>query len=849
MLELIWYKFSKRWGIIGDFSKEGWKIMSKEKTQENKGNFIQSVKGKILVMGSLGIAAALVIGLVGIISINRNAQNSEVVSTVDEINILQAKNIGNDALYQYYVDESYLNATLTNLDEMEQSAQRLKKIGDPSYQSSIDSILEKISASKTNYSELQANHSSRGYARDIGKYQEYIASSDELSESFTNLVNNNDWVEITWIDSNFGVGATPVNIDGKQYMKYVYERELPVVGKRNSLTFRVGGTFTYKGDYYIKNIALVNGSEKVQIDLTALETMEKSGDGLENAEFADFDGERAIKVTGKFNEANGTWEEVSTSIDAKSYDMENFPVLYYELYVDPSVYTQGAIFKYGGAIQGVYGFASNLSTLDDMTDKYSKLVVEGKDVSASLAEIENLFAEIGENIPKYTTDPALAEISSASLATKKALFDELKNIDVNTLAIKADNSVLNSDLSQLCESVQNQAVDNMNAVRSSVTVIIILVLIASIVVLVYILLRVSIGINRSVKSFQSAIKNIETGNIKARADESGHDEFAMFAESLNTFLDILETTITKVKHMSDVLADSGLILEESATKTKTVASEINETINEISKGAAEQATDIEASSQRVFDIRNNIQQILSSVSTLSDKSSDMRESGKEATSNMDNLTKSSDSTNAAFGRIIEQVKKTDESVSKIQEAVTLISSVANQINLLSLNASIEAARAGDAGKGFAVVASEISNLADSTNQSTTIIEGIIRALSEESNKTVQTINEVTELIENQKTSISSTSAIFGSVSDNIEFTKEAVETVLGQAESSDKAGETVVDLMTNLSAISQENAASAETTSSAMTKLNDETARLAETSAELKGIADTLKDDLQFFKV
>ncbi|WP_026528562.1 methyl-accepting chemotaxis protein [Butyrivibrio sp. VCD2006] len=823
--------------------------MSKEKTQENKGNFIQSVKGKILVMGSLGIAAALVIGLVGIISINRNAQNSEVVSTVDEINILQAKNIGNDALYQYYVDESYLNATLTNLDEMEQSAQRLKKIGDPSYQSSIDSILEKIASSKTNFSELQANHSSRGYARDIGKYQEYIASSDELSESFTNLVNNNDWVEITWIDSNFGVGATPVNIDGKQYMKYVYERELPVVGKRNSLTFRVGGTFTYKGDYYIKNIALVNGSEKVQVDLTALETMEKSGDGLENAEFADFDGERAIKVTGKFNETNGTWEEVSTSIDAKAYDMEKFPVLYYELYVDPSVYTQGAIFKYGGAIQGVYGFASNLSTLDDMTDKYSKLVVEGKDVSASLAEIENLFAEIGENIPKYTTDPSLAEISSASLATKKALFDELKNIDVNTLAIKADNSVLNSDLSQLCESVQNQAVDNMNAVRSSVTVIIILVLIASIVVLVYILLRVSIGINRSVKSFQSAIENIETGNIKARADESGHDEFAMFAESLNTFLDILETTITKVKHMSDVLADSGLILEESATKTKTVASEINETINEISKGAAEQATDIEASSQRVFDIRNNIQQILSSVSTLSDKSSDMRESGKEATSNMDNLTKSSDSTNAAFGRIIEQVKKTDESVSKIQEAVTLISSVANQINLLSLNASIEAARAGDAGKGFAVVASEISNLADSTNQSTTIIEGIIRDLSEESNKTVQTINEVTELIENQKTSISSTSAIFGSVSDNIEFTKEAVETVLGQAESSDKAGETVVDLMTNLSAISQENAASAETTSSAMTKLNDETARLAETSAELKGIADTLKDDLQFFKV
>ena len=104
--------------------------MSKQTSQRNNGTFIQSVKGKILVMGILGIAVAIAIGIVGIISINRNAANSEVVSTVDEINILQAKNIGNDALYQYYVDETYLNATLINLDDMEQAALRLQKIAD-----------------------------------------------------------------------------------------------------------------------------------------------------------------------------------------------------------------------------------------------------------------------------------------------------------------------------------------------------------------------------------------------------------------------------------------------------------------------------------------------------------------------------------------------------------------------------------------------------------------------------------------------------------------------------------------------------------------------------------------------
>ena len=230
--------------------------MNGQVTQKSTGSFFQSVKGKILFMGVLGIAAAVIIGLVGITSINQNAKNSEVVSTVNEINVLQAQNLGNDALYQYYVDENYLNATLENLDEMEQKALRLKSIAGSSYQASVDSILDKVSASKTNYNELQTYHKERGYDRSIGKYAEYIASSEELSASFKDLVNNNDWVEIKWIDGNFGLEGTTVNVDGKEYLKVVYDRDLPVVGKRNNLIFRLGGTFTYKGDYYIKNIVL-----------------------------------------------------------------------------------------------------------------------------------------------------------------------------------------------------------------------------------------------------------------------------------------------------------------------------------------------------------------------------------------------------------------------------------------------------------------------------------------------------------------------------------------------------------------------------------------------------------------
>ena len=817
-----------------------------ESKKKGKQSLLMSVKGKFVILGATSIIIALFIGLIGMTSVDRNSKSSDVVSLVNEISVLQTGNLANDALYLYYVDEKYINDALTNLAAMEAKAKELEADGDPSYGDLIDSILKDVQKDKENYTQLLKFHASRGYSTEIGKYKEFADASTALSDSFKSLVNHNEWFEIPWANGVLGSGDT-VEVDGVTYNKWVYENALPSIGKRNNLCLRVGGTFTYNTDYYVKNIYLVNGDERVLVDLTNIETISKAGDGAVDVQFGEFDGEPAIKVTGKFDASNDRWEEVQATFSIKDYNVQNYTGLYYELYMDASF--EGYEYRYGGSLTGVYGFASTLSSIDSTVATYSELIVEGKDITETLAKIEEKFAELEENIPAFTTDSSRAEASLASLKVKSNLFGELKKIDEQTVAIKADNNNINTSLINLCSEVLTIAKDNMTKVKNSVNLVIVAVLAAGVIILGFILFRVSLGINKSVNSFKATVDKIAAGKIGTRADASGKDEFAMFAGSLNSFLDVLENTVSKVKKMTDVLADSGLALEESAQKSKTVAGNINDAIRQISSGAVEQAGDVEKSSQRAIDIRDNINQIFDSVTNLSEKSDEMNSDGKKASNNMAELTKSSDKTTEAFGKIAEQVHKTDESVGKIQDAISLIASVADQINLLSLNASIEAARAGEAGKGFAVVATEVAKLAAQTNESASIIEGIISMLSEESNRTVETINEASELIKNQKSDIDSTRDIFSNVSRGIEFAKNAVSEVMKQSQACEESGKTIVGLMTNLSAISEENAASAETTSDSMAQLNSETARLAETSAELKHIADTLKKDLDFFEI
>ena len=802
---------------------------------------IQSMKGKSALMGVLAIASSVVIGGVGIISINRIVNNGETETLINSIIKLQTEDKANDALYQYYIDQQYLDHIQVNQQQM---LENVDKVTNPEYRDIVAKIRSGVETTKSNYDTIVKLHNERGYDKETGKYSEFSSTNDQLNESFAALINTNDWVEFSWIDANLGDGEL-VEIDGKQYYKLIYDRELPVVGKRLDIVPRLGGTLTYKTSFYLTNLKLTGGSGNVDVDLTSLESVNGSGDGLAGCSLTTFNGVPAIKVDGKFDAANSTWEETQVNIPIDQYDNQEHISFYYEMYLENT----GDVFeyKYGGALKGRYDFYANSEQLVKLVEEYSRLVVEGKDVADIREQIQAILDDIELNIPKFSTSKEAIEDSLAKFKAMRSAYDSMVALDDSMLELKTANAAANAIIEEECISLDNAVVQSTQSVKNSALLIMIVSLLASAVVLLFITIVISRSIDSNVKSFRKSLDKIAQGRIGIRVKQNRKDEFSQFGESINKFLDTLQHIIVELQNMSNVLSDKGIELEDKADKTQSAAENISSALSDISHGATAQAGDIEDSSQQIIGMCDNISNIIKSVGQLSETSEQMNRNSSEASNIVKELAATSDMTSAAFDKIAAQIIKTNESVVKIQEAVDLIASIASQTNLLSLNASIEAARAGEAGRGFAVVASEIQKLSEQTNTSAGIIDTIIVTLSQESEETVRSINDVTTMIQDQKQKLEETQDKFKAVNEGIKSTDREMNGVLSQADDCSKAGEHAVDLMTNLSAIAEENAASTEQTNASMAELDSGTSSLADTARELKRLSDSLNESLNYF--
>ena len=351
---------------------------------------------------------------------------------------------------------------------------------------------------------------------------------------------------------------------------------------------------------------------------------------------------------------------------------------------------------------------------------------------------------------------------------------------------------------------------------------------------------------------QKLLESLSEGNLQLEVPAgilARNDEIGVMAHSMGTLLAQLNQIMGGIKKNTDSLMMQGDSLESMASQTSATADEISSAVEDISKGAVSMAEDIESATGQINNMGIIIEKIVDSIRELDRLSGNMHSADTASAQIINELSESNDKTTEAIKKIEESVRTTNESVTRIQEAVNLISSIASETSLLALNASIEAARAGEAGRGFAVVATQISKLSEDSNQSAKTIEDIIHQLAIDSEASVKIMNEVDAIVTEQQKKLNETKEKFSDVSNGIEDSMKETQVINGQATECDSNRAVVVDVISSLSAVSQENAASTEETTASMEELNATINLLAQAAKDLKDIAESLEKDVAFFQL
>ncbi|MCQ2506234.1 MAG: methyl-accepting chemotaxis protein [Lachnospiraceae bacterium] len=336
--------------------------------------------------------------------------------------------------------------------------------------------------------------------------------------------------------------------------------------------------------------------------------------------------------------------------------------------------------------------------------------------------------------------------------------------------------------------------------------------------------------------------------VEEKYTERG-DEIGLICTTINGTMDVLSDLLKGVIDESMELYSTSENLSSLANETETALNQVSNAVEDIARGATSQAGDTTKAQEYVIQMGEKIEATVDNIADFEEQSGKMssasQEAGKILAELMDITKKAID----AIDELYQQTVVTNESAMKISAATSLITDIADETNLLSLNASIEAARAGDAGRGFAVVADQISKLANQSNASAVEIENITQTLISESSKSVDVMKEFRDIMATQSEKVEKTSNAFRDVDAGIDASSQNIMVIGSGAQELDKIRVEIVDLIESLSAIAQENAAGTEETSAATFKVETSVADVAASSSKLLEISKELEDKVSRFKL
>lgn len=431
----------------------------------------------------------------------------------------------------------------------------------------------------------------------------------------------------------------------------------------------------------------------------------------------------------------------------------------------------------------------------------------------------------------------LQDGTKPDIAVVEYVFDGTTKYSAYTILNNEDILVLTAD-----ESEALSGITVVTGVAIGISTVVVLLAIIICFILGRRLMRPLVKVSTIIEEIANGDINADFGMVKETNDEIG-----LIIEKMKELTQSLGSIVGKIRNSSDTMSANSYELNDTSSQTLAANNEISKAVEDVAEGSTGMAASISKINENLLEMSNETKDINESVNEIRNQTTAVQDSSKIMNDKIKSMQDSSHKMDEGISAISKRIETVNTTVDKVSNIVSVIEEISSETNLLSLNASIEAARAGDAGKGFAVVAQEIRVLSDNTNTELENIKQIISSLVEECRYCVQESGTIVEDNAKQKEEIKAVLDEFGSLDEQIQKTAEKADEIEELVTAMIELNDDITKSSNSLTDVSAANAAATEEMNANIEELNAMMNGVSEMAGHMNNESDGLKEALSFF--